>query len=469
MFTAIAAGAAVVGGAIAADAARDAAGTQAQAARDAAQLSSEASAQAVGENQRQFDISRNDLQPYREAGAAGMATLRDMLGMPSVSPRTRDQFLKTQADLLARHWGVKKVNGQYQFTPEQQALLNREVDNRMALQGQRGEMLHDVPFQGAGQMPGDAPLPSFNYPGYGQRTLRDMGRLAPGQDGVMVPSGESPWIKRGDSYMPNPAFSRDPNAPAWTDTSTASLPGGSYLPDAMDGGTGSRFGPTIPTFNYESQPFKFEADPGYDFRKAEGMRAVENSAAGRTGILSGNTIRALMELNQNMASDEYGRGYGRWLERDTTGYNRARDSYLTDIDLERQAYGRAGDEFNRNMTMAQIMDARNWRRYGQRYSEAEDAYARTTGARDARFNRIGSLVGIGQTATNTGASLGATNAANIGNITMSNAANIGNLMTQSSNAQAASRIAGANAISGGFQGAGNALMMNEWLNRMPRR
>lgn len=50
----------------------------------------------------------------------------------------------------------------------------------------------------------------------------------------------------------------------------------------------------------------FTTSPGYDWRRTEGQRGVGSSFAARGGATSGNALRALTELNQNMASNEYG-------------------------------------------------------------------------------------------------------------------------------------------------------------------
>lgn len=45
-------------------------------------------------------------------------------------------------------------------------------------------------------------------------------------------------------------------------------------------------------------------DPGYQFRLAEGQRALERSAAARGGLNSGATMRSLARYSQGVASDE---------------------------------------------------------------------------------------------------------------------------------------------------------------------
>lgn len=52
-------------------------------------------------------------------------------------------------------------------------------------------------------------------------------------------------------------------------------------------------------------------DPGYQFRRAEGMRGLENSASARGGLLSGNFIRDAQRYGQDLASQEYGNAFNR--------------------------------------------------------------------------------------------------------------------------------------------------------------
>lgn len=50
----------------------------------------------------------------------------------------------------------------------------------------------------------------------------------------------------------------------------------------------------------------FFESPGYQFRRNEGMRGLERSAAARGGAFSGNALKALAEFNSGLASQEFG-------------------------------------------------------------------------------------------------------------------------------------------------------------------
>jgi hypothetical protein len=62
---------------------------------------------------------------------------------------------------------------------------------------------------------------------------------------------------------------------------------------------------------------QFQADPGYQFRMSEGMKAIERGAAARGGLLSGATLRGTQRFGQELASQEYQNAFNRYgIERE---------------------------------------------------------------------------------------------------------------------------------------------------------
>lgn len=59
----------------------------------------------------------------------------------------------------------------------------------------------------------------------------------------------------------------------------------------------------------------FEADPGYQFRMNEGMKAINSNAAARGGVNSGATLKALARYGQDFATNEYNNVYNRQYNR----------------------------------------------------------------------------------------------------------------------------------------------------------
>jgi hypothetical protein len=66
----------------------------------------------------------------------------------------------------------------------------------------------------------------------------------------------------------------------------------------------------------------FEADPGYQFRLSEGMKALERTAAARGNLMSGRTLKDIGRFSQDTASAEYGNAYNRFQQTRATRFNR---------------------------------------------------------------------------------------------------------------------------------------------------
>ena len=56
----------------------------------------------------------------------------------------------------------------------------------------------------------------------------------------------------------------------------------------------------------------FQQDPGYQFRQAEGMKALERSAAARGNLLSGSAMKGVQRFGQDLASQEYQNAFNRY-------------------------------------------------------------------------------------------------------------------------------------------------------------
>jgi hypothetical protein len=67
----------------------------------------------------------------------------------------------------------------------------------------------------------------------------------------------------------------------------------------------------------------FEADPGYQFRMDEAMKALNRRAAAQGMTNSGSTLKELARFGQNLASQEYGNAYNRF----NNDYQNARNRY----------------------------------------------------------------------------------------------------------------------------------------------
>ena len=71
-----------------------------------------------------------------------------------------------------------------------------------------------------------------------------------------------------------------------------------------------------PGYGTIGAPFTVEQmqmDPGYAFRMEEGLKALERSAAARTGVLSGSMAKGAIRYGQEFGSQEYGNAFNRAL------------------------------------------------------------------------------------------------------------------------------------------------------------
>jgi len=63
-------------------------------------------------------------------------------------------------------------------------------------------------------------------------------------------------------------------------------------------------------------------DPGYQFRMDQASKALQSSAAAKGGALGGGTLQSLANLNQNLASSEYGAAFDRFQRQQDARFNR---------------------------------------------------------------------------------------------------------------------------------------------------
>ena len=80
-------------------------------------------------------------------------------------------------------------------------------------------------------------------------------------------------------------------------------------------GSGVTVDQTSPEFGRYARDFSmadYQADPGYEFRMSEGMKALERSAAARGGLMSGAMMKGITRFGQDQASQEYQNAFNRY-------------------------------------------------------------------------------------------------------------------------------------------------------------
>jgi len=73
--------------------------------------------------------------------------------------------------------------------------------------------------------------------------------------------------------------------------------------------------PNSPDYGKYAKDFgvsDFQADPGYNFRLTEGLKALDRQAAARGGLISGSALKAAQGYGQDQASQEYTNAFNRY-------------------------------------------------------------------------------------------------------------------------------------------------------------
>lgn len=110
-----------------------------------------------------------------------------------------------------------------------------------------------------------------------------------------------------------------------------------------------------------SDPNSITSDPSYKWRLGQGTEAVENSAAARGGLLSGNTGKAITDYAQGAASQEYANEFQRWLQKLGIGTNASNNMSMLSSgrgNALARMMGHEGDQyFNQTLQSAQEIRA----------------------------------------------------------------------------------------------------------------
>lgn len=149
--------------------------------------------------------------------------------------------------------------------------------------------------------------------------------------------------------------------------------------------------------------------PGYQFALDQGTQAVQNSAAARGDLLSGNTATALTKYGQGLADTNYQQAYNNALQQYQLGYN----------------------QFQNNQSNV--------------------------------FNRYATLAGLGQTSVNSLGQQGQAAANNVGNISVETGRAQGADIQNAGYQRASGYLGASNAVSSGINNVQQYLSLSNWL------
>lgn len=207
-------------------------------------------------------------------------------------------------------------------------------------------------------------------------------------------------------------------------------PGGeldSYRPDTLNPAQNTG---QLPTFKFD--PSQVQTDPGYAFRMEQGNKALLAGRAAHGVLGSGATDKALVNYNQDAASQEYQNAYGRSYQQQSDAFKSQQEQSLNTEDVFNQNRAANTDAFKTN--------------------QAAIAQNQTD-----RFNRLATQQQLGQSAasdTNSAVKTFGTQAA--GNVAATGAG-VADLMTQGGNAKASGIVGKANATTGALGNVSEAI------------
>lgn len=355
------------------DAAVKAAALQSEAAKHAADQQYKAATDANNLQAWMYAQNLNLQQPYLGVGNTALYALRDLLGLKATD-------LPKYGLTGAEQAGV--TTGSSAGTPSLQSLKLDIPSMRSWLEEQRKskpDYLGGAPIEQL--LDPETPMGKIALKQYNTYVVEPAARAALQAKGL---SGNALETALQNAVSGTGVADSAAQYPAIVGTIPA---GESGLPEDM-------YGSLLKGFDYKTFNLGGWKDPGYDFRLAEGQKALERSAAARGSLKSGGTLKALTNYAQGLASQEY-----------------------------QNAYARAFDTFNSNQTNL--------------------------------FNRLASLAGVGQTTASTLGNAGQGYAANVGNTMTDTARVVGDLNTSAAAARASGYMGSANAWNDYLSGLSN--------------
>lgn len=235
----------------------------------------EATKQATALQERMYDQTREDVRPWYQMGTGGVSKLSDLLGISGGSVLSREQM----AEQLSPQYTTTQNNGTGFYTDSQ------------------GNIKSSSYFDSLNPTAG----------GYGTGVKKD------GDNYLLVNEGINQGYETWSPYQSST-----------TSTDTEAL--NAAIDSAMaNQETPDNYGSLLKKFGMDD----FEQDAGYQFRQDEANKALERSMSAQGVTLGGagfgdinpSAYRAMEELNQGLASQEYGNAYNRYVQDNLNTFN----------------------------------------------------------------------------------------------------------------------------------------------------
>lgn len=352
-------GGSLISGAMSSKASKSAAKSQEAAARESNAL-----------NREIFEKQTALQEPFRTAGIGARNSLLHRLGLENHSQQTRPRVAaapRLSADQIRQNLLPQFTTGQGDYhrsatdgeTKYEEAVKGNSVVDEAGLQAAIAAQLAQQGNNPEGAQDTDSDFGSLNRE-FGQAQFNADGAPKIGDFNEQAPEYQD-FDRTAPEYQ---AYGRQ--APEYQ-------PLDRQAPEYQD------FARKLPEYRDFTRA-DFDNDPGLQFRLEQGQKQLENSAAGRGGLFSGQTGMALTKYAQGVASDEYGRAFDRYQ----TQYGQKLGNYNTDLARHQGEFGiKAGDyqnAFNRNLTEFNTKADDYQRGFGRYQSEYANRLNDFTGA-----------------------------------------------------------------------------------------
>jgi hypothetical protein len=283
-----------------------------QAASNAADAQSSAARRAQEQASGQYNQTREDQRPWREAGGGALQMLTRGMGIHEPARQVAAPA-PARAAAAPAPASAQPVANNPNALWKQDDISQRLANHYMSI-GRADLAAPYMPAQSTvAPAPAAAPTASpaggsagltnsvaSTVSGIMQKPGAVAASPAPGMASIMPLVGEA-MTGSGNSQMVNTQV-MNPGDPGYDD-----YRGG----DMAEG-----------DFNRDFTMADYEADPGYAFRLAQGEKALQRSAAARGGMLGGGALKSLARYSQGVASEEYGNAYNRFNSDRDRRFNR---------------------------------------------------------------------------------------------------------------------------------------------------
>ncbi|MAI17150.1 MAG: hypothetical protein CBC71_06320 [Rhodobacteraceae bacterium TMED111] len=250
----------------------------------------EATKEATALQKQIYQETREDVQPWYKMGTGAVSSISDLLGISGGSVQSREDIYN---ELLPQYTSKASADGNYMLSP----------DGRLVSMGGETNEFFDKP----------------------QWVLDEIGASGNGVNlfGANSGVGGAAYADDPIEYLKQMGYKDYQSSSDTTDYEALNKAVEERLTAQSE--TPEGFGSLLERFDLD----KFEEDPGYQFRQDEANKALERQMAaqgvtlggGGAGVVSPQAYRAMQELNQGLASQEYSNAYNRYNADNMNTYN----------------------------------------------------------------------------------------------------------------------------------------------------